>query len=58
MNKYQKAKENARKKAIEWQLNNDGLCLSWSELVYYQIYFEMIGRRYGLLKEFRENGIC
>ena len=58
MSQYQREKENVRNKAIEWQMNFDGKCLSWSELAYYQSYFERIGRRYGLLKEFRENGIC
>lgn len=57
-NKYQRAKENARNKAIEWQLNFDGMCLSWGELAMFQDYFEKLGRRYGLLAEFRENGIC
>lgn len=58
MSKYQRAKENARNKAIEWQMNFDGKCFSWSEIAYYQSYFERLGRRYGLLAEFRENGIC
>lgn len=55
MNNYQIAKENAREKAREWQLAEDNY--SYSELAYWQSYFERLGKRYGLLTEFRENGI-
>ena len=58
MSNYQEMKEKAREEAIEWQLDFDGHCYSWGELAYFQDYFETLGRRYGLLKEFRENGIC
>ena len=58
MNKYQKAKERAREEAIQWQFDFDSRCYSWGELAYFQDYFEKLGRRYGLLKEFKENGIC
>lgn len=57
MNKYQKAKESARNKAVEWQ---SGFCdhsYSYSELAYWQDYFSDLAKRYGLMKEFRENGI-
>lgn len=57
MNTYQRAKEQARNEAIEWQLSFDGKCLSWSELAYYNDYFSKLGKRYGLVKEFKENGI-
>lgn len=56
MNKYQRAKENARNKVIRYQ--NKQLCLTWGgEMADIQGYFEKLGRRYGLLSEFRENGI-
>jgi hypothetical protein len=32
--------------------------MSWGELAYWQEYFEKLGKRYGLLTEFRENCIC
>lgn len=32
--------------------------LSWGEISEIQAYFEKIGKRYGLLTEFRENAIC
>lgn len=57
MNAYQKAKEKARNKAIEWQLDFGNHNYSWGELVYYSGYFERLGKRYGLIEEFRENGI-
>lgn len=57
MNKYQRAKQRARDKAVEWQ---SGFCdqnYSYGELVYWQDYFTVLGKRYGLVREFRENGI-
>lgn len=35
-----------------------GKAWSYSELAEKQSYFEREGRKYGLLQEFRENGIC
>jgi hypothetical protein len=32
--------------------------MSWGELADWQEHFEKLGRRYGLLQEFRENSIC
>lgn len=47
----------ARDLAVEYSLTNyPGL--SWGEVAKVQGYFEKIGRRYGLLNEFRENCIC
>lgn len=57
MNKYQRAKERARNKAVEWQ---NGFCdqnYSYGELVYWQDYFKCLAKRTGLVREFRENGI-
>lgn len=58
MNKYQRAKQRARDKAVEWQMNFCEQNYSYGELVYWQGYFERLGRAYGLLTEYRENGIC
>ena len=55
---YEIKKEMARREAIDWQ--ND-LCnhkYSYGELAEFGYYCEKLGKRYGLLKEFRENGIC
>lgn len=57
MNNYQKAKEGARNKAVEWQSSFCDHNYSYGELVYYDDYFRRLARRYGLVKEFRENGI-
>lgn len=56
--RYLEAKEKARQEAIDWQLDFDNHNYSWGELAEYQNRFEKIGKRYGLLKEFKENGIC
>lgn len=58
MNNYQKQKERVRDEAIDWQLDFFNYNYSWLELTAFENYFEKMGRRYGLLTEFRENGIC
>lgn len=58
MNDYQQRKEAARQKAIAWQADFAERSMSYEELAESQTYFERIGRRYGLLTEFRENAIC
>lgn len=58
VNNYQIAKENARQKAIDWQGCFSETSMSWGELAYWQEYFKKLGKRYGLLTEFRENCIC
>lgn len=57
---YKDRKEEVRQEAIEWQLafSEREECVSYGELAYSTAYFEKNGKRYGLLKEFRENGIC
>lgn len=58
MNYYQKRKEQIREQAIEWQ---HGFCNQnyyMSELYEWQCHFAKLGKRYGLLREFHENGIC
>lgn len=57
MDSYRKAQERARNKAVEWSMDFDNHDYSYEELVYWQGYFERLARRYGLVKEFRENGI-
>lgn len=56
---YQDRKEDLRNKAIEWS-NTQGEYGAWSygELATISDFFEINGRRYGLLNEFRENAIC
>ena len=57
MNNYQKAKNRARDKAIEWQHDFGNHNYSYGELAYYTEYFERLAKRYGLVREYRENGI-
>lgn len=59
MNKssYQKGKEKARNEAIEWSSNFGEHNYSYSELDDFSEHFEKLGRRYGLLREFRENAV-
>ena len=58
MNKYYEKKAQARQEAIEWQLDFANHNYSWGEVAYWGDHFYKLGKRYGLLKEFRENGIC
>jgi hypothetical protein len=57
MNYYQKRKESARQEAIDWQLENSDYPYSYEGLSIIGNYFYKIGKRYGLLREFRENAI-
>jgi hypothetical protein len=57
MNTYQRNKEVAREQAIEYQATFNDHSYSWGELAAMTSYFEKLGKRYGLLKEFKENGI-
>ena len=57
MTTYQRCKAIARQKAIDWQLGFAEHNYSYGELVAIQAFFETLGRRYGLLTEFRENAI-
>lgn len=54
---YQNLKEEARQKAIDWQLNFNNNNYSWGELAFYGDYFHKLAKRYGLIREFKENCI-
>lgn len=54
---YNKRKAATRNKAIELQNEVNKLSLSWWDVCHMADHFERLGRRYGLLREFRENGI-
>ena len=55
---YQDRKNDLYEKALTWC--NAGRVANWSysELAEIQSFFEENGKRYGLIKEFHENGIC
>ena len=55
---YASNKAVARQEAIDWQNNLFRDNRSYKELAEFGEHFEKLGKRYGLLKEFRENGIC
>ena len=57
MNTYQKNKARARHTAQAWQAAMNENTPTWGELAESTAYFEKIGKRYGLIKEFKENGI-
>ena len=54
---YKELKEEAREKAKEWQADFTNHNYSYKELATYYAYFYTLGKRYGLVREFRENGI-
>lgn len=57
MNKYKESKERAEERAKEWQQMASVTALSYAELYEAYNYFEKLAKRYGLIKEFKENGI-
>lgn len=54
---YAEQKENARQRAIDWQYWQAEQALSQGEYADYANYFTRLGRRFGLLREFKENAI-
>ena len=54
---YKELKERARQKAIEWQEWECNNPVSWGGVAIATNYLERLGKRYGLTREFRENGI-
>lgn len=57
-NNYQERKASAHDLAVEWSYLVGETNLSYQELTYVSDFFVKVGKRYGLLTEFRENGIC
>ena len=58
---YRERKESLYNLAVDFQHNNDGgtdVTLSCGEIGYIRSFFEINGKKYGLLREFRENAIC
>lgn len=54
---YQQRKEQARQEAIDWQLDFAKHNYFMSELVEFEQHFIKLGKRFGLIREFKENGI-
>jgi hypothetical protein len=57
MTQYQKRKAEAREEAIFWQQDFDKHNYTWYELIQWQARFETLAKRYGLIEEFKQNGI-
>lgn len=57
MTNYQRRKEAARQEAVDWQIESAEQNLSYGELFEIGNYFYKLGKRFGLLREFRENAI-
>lgn len=55
---YQERKASLEDLAIEFSNNFASLSWSWGEIAEITNYFYENGKRYGLLKEFKENAIC
>lgn len=55
--RYEQQKQRARELAQEWQRTFGDTAHSYAELAEDAARFERLGRRFGLLREFRENGI-
>ena len=55
---YKEKKESLQELAIDWQLNFSGLSWSYAEIATIQEYFYRNAKKYGLVKEFKENAIC
>ena len=54
---YQQGKERARERAIEWQHAFQNQAYGYKDLAEWADVFERLGKRYGLIREFKENGI-
>lgn len=54
---YQECKEKAREEAKAWQLDFANNNHSYEEIGNVGGYFAKLAKRYGLTKEFKENGI-
>lgn len=54
---YREKKARLREEAVRWQHDFSRHVYSYGELAEIQAYFEKEGKKYGLMKEFKENGI-
>jgi len=57
-NYYRQRQIELREEAIDWQESfANGFTYYWSEMIEFYDYFYTMGKRYGLLKEFKNEGI-
>ena len=57
MNTYQRRKDAARAQAIQWQADFSDRSIPWAAIAAEQRRLEQLARRYGLIRECRENAI-
>lgn len=57
MTKYQKGKERARAIALRYQNAQSIVPMFWGEVLEWQEKFRKLAKKYGLTREFKENGI-
>jgi len=50
-------KEEIKQQAQEWQHNFENYCNDWLDVATWAEHWRKLGKRYGLLTEFKENGI-
>lgn len=55
---YSEKKDLIRSIAIQWQADFEKFNYSWMQLSGWEDFFREYGKKYGLLTEFHENGIC
>lgn len=55
---YQENKEKARQQAIDWQNEFAEKETTYEEMFEAECHFRKLAKRYGLVREFAENGIC
>ena len=55
---YAEGKAKAIEEAQDWQNSfSEGKSYYWSEMAWFYDHFSKLAKRYGLIREFRENGI-
>lgn len=55
---YAKAKAALQEFATEFSNRQGDFSMSWCEICEWTSFFSTYGKKYGLLREFRENGLC
>lgn len=55
---YADRRESVQETAVEWSNCGEAWPLSWGEVQAVTDWFYRMGKRYGLLTEFQENGLC
>lgn len=57
MKTYKEKKSEARNEAIEWQYAFCDRDISWEELCEETEHFAKLAKRYGLIREFKQEGV-